>query len=378
MLVSKVKRLKRSLTAVAGFALLANAGGAAADYALNLRQGVTPISHEVYDLHMLILWICTAIAVVVFSTMFISIFSHRKSKGFQPAQFHESTTVEIVWTIIPFLILIGMAIPATKALVTMEDTSNSDLSIKVTGYQWKWGYEYLDSGVSFVSSLATPKEQVYDKQEKGLNYLLEVDKPLVVPVNKKVRMMITANDVLHAWWVPDLGMKKDAIPGFVNEMWFKVEKEGTYRGQCAELCGKDHGFMPIVVIAKNDADYQKWIAAQKGAVAADQAAAQRDWGMTELMERGKKVYASNCAACHQAGGTGVPGTFPALKGSAIATGAKDGHVNIVMKGKSGTAMAAFGGQLNDIDLAAVITYERNAWGNNTGDLVQPSEIKAAR
>ncbi|HED17968.1 MAG TPA: cytochrome c oxidase subunit II, partial [Gammaproteobacteria bacterium] len=353
-------------------------GGAAADYALNLRRGVTSISHEAYDLHMLILWICVAIGVVVFGAMFISIFSHRKSKGAQPAQFHESTTVEVIWTIVPFLILIGMAIPATKALVAMEDTSNSDLSIKVTGYQWKWGYEYLDSGVSFISSLATPKEQIFNEQDKGLNYLLEVDNPVVVPINKKVRLMITANDVIHAWWVPDLGMKKDAIPGFVNEMWFNIEKEGTYRGQCAELCGKDHGFMPIVVVAKNEADYQKWIADKKSEMGAASAGADREWAMAELMERGKKVYTSNCAACHQAGGAGIPGTFPALKGSAIATGPKDAHMKLVMHGKSGTAMAAFASQLNDIDLAAVITYERNAWGNDIGDLVQPSEIKAAR
>jgi len=375
MLLSKVKR---SLTAVAGFALLGNAGGAAADYALNLRQGVTSISREAYDLHMLILWICVAIGAVVFTAMFISIFNHRKSKGAQPAQFHESTTVEIIWTIVPFLILIGIAIPATKALVAMEDTSNSDLSIKVTGYQWKWGYDYLDNGVSFISTLTTPREQIENQQDKGLNYLLEVDNPVVVPVDKKVRLLITANDVIHSWWVPDFGMKKDAIPGFVNEMWFRVEEEGTYRGQCAELCGKDHGFMPIVVIAKNEADYQQWVTDQKSQMDAASAGADRDWAMAELMERGEKAYNTSCGACHQANGEGVPGAFPGLKGSAIATGAKDAHVAIVMNGKPGTAMAGFAAQLNDIDLAALITYERNAWGNNTGDLVQPSEIKAAR
>jgi len=375
MLLSKVKR---SLTAVAGLALLANAGGAAADYALNLRQGVTSISNEAYDLHMLILWICVAIGAVVFTAMFISIFSHRKSKGAQPAQFHESTTVEIIWTVVPFLILIGIAVPATKALVAMEDTSNSDLSIKVTGYQWKWGYDYLDNGVSFISSLSTPREQIENQQDKGLNYLLEVDNPVVVPIDKKVRLLITANDVIHSWWVPDFGMKKDAIPGFVNEMWFRVEQEGTYRGQCAELCGKDHGFMPIVVVAKNEADYQQWVTEQKSQMEAASAGADRDWTMAELMERGEKAYNTSCAACHQATGAGVPGAFPALKGGPIATGAKDAHIAMVMNGKPGTAMAGFAAQLNDIDLAAIITYERNAWGNNTGDLVQPSEIKAAR
>lgn len=375
MLVSKVKRW---LTALAGTALLANAGGAAAEWKLNLRQGVTSISQEAYDLHMLILWICVAIGVVVFGVMFISIIKHRKSKGAKPATFHESTSVEIIWTIVPFLILIGMAIPATKALIAMEDTSNSDLSIKVTGYQWKWGYDYLDEGVSFISTLTTPKEQILNQQDKGENYLLEVDNPVVVPINKKVRLLITANDVLHAWWVPDLGMKKDAIPGFVNEMWFNIEKEGTYRGQCAELCGKDHGFMPIVVVAKNEADYQQWVTDQKTAMDADAAAAGQDWSMAQLMERGEKVYNTSCAACHQANGEGIPGAFPGLKGSAVAAGPMDAHVQIVMNGKAGTAMAAFGGQLNDIDLAAVVTYERNSWGNDTGDLVQPSEVKAAR
>jgi cytochrome c oxidase subunit 2 len=373
-----VNRLKRLLTALAGSALLAYTGGAAAEYGLNLRRGVTPISQEAYDLHMLIMWICTAIGVVVFGAIFISIIKHRKSKGVKPAQFHESTTVEIIWTIIPFLILVGMAIPATKALLIMEDTSNSDISIKVTGYQWKWGYEYIDEGISFMSSLSTPREQIYDQQEKGENYLLEVDNPVVVPVNKKVRLLITANDVIHAWWAPDLGMKKDAIPGFINEMWFTIDREGTYRGQCAELCGKDHGFMPIVVIAKNEADYQAWVNEQKAAGEADAAAADRDWSMAELMERGEKVYSTSCVACHQANGEGVPGAFPALKGGPIATGPIDAHLDIVMNGKPGTAMGAFAAQLNDIDMAAVVTYERNAWGNDKGDLIQPSEVKAAR
>ena len=375
MLLSKVKQ---TLTALAGSALLVCSGGVSADYGLNLPRGVTSISKEAYDLHMLIMWICVAIGVVVFGAIFISILKHRKSKGAKPATFHESTTVEIIWTIVPFLILIGIAITSTKALVAMEDTSNPDLSIKVTAYQWKWGYDYMDEGVSFISSLSTPKEQILNEQEKGQNYLLEVDNPLVVPVNKKVRLLLTANDVIHSWWVPDLGMKKDAIPGFVNEMWFRVDEEGTYRGQCAELCGKDHGFMPIVVVAKNDADYQQWVTAQKTAMDADAAAAGRDWNMADLMERGEKVYNTSCAACHQANGEGIPGAFPGLKGSAVATGPIPAHIDIIINGKSGTAMAAFGGQLNDIDIAAVVTYERNAWDNNTGDLVQPSEVKAAR
>ncbi len=373
-----VNKTKRALTAVAGIAGLLAVTSAAADYALNLTSGVTPISHEAYDLHMLILKVCIGIGIVVFGAMFISIIKHRKSKGVKPAQFHESTAVEMVWTIVPFLILVGMAIPATKALVAMEDTSDADLSIKVTGYQWRWGYDYVDDGVSFISALSTPKEEIYNQQPKDEHYLLEVDNPLVVPVNKKVRLLITSNDVIHAWWVPKLGMKKDAIPGFVNEMWFKIEEEGTYRGQCAELCGKDHGFMPIVVVAKNEADYRQWVDEQKGAATADQEAAQRDWSKAELMARGEKVFTSTCAACHQANGEGIPGTFPALKGGAIATGPKTDHLALVMNGKTGTAMVAFAGQLSDTDLAAVITYERNSWGNNTGDLVQPSEVRAAR
>jgi cytochrome c oxidase subunit 2 len=375
MLVTKTKR---AVTAAAAIALSLAATSAAAEYALNLTPGVTPISHEAHTLHMLILKVCAGIGIVVFGAMFISILKHRKSKGVQPAQFHESTTVEIVWTIVPFLILVGMAIPATKALVVMEDTSDPDISIKVTAYQWRWGYDYIDDGVSFISSLSTPKAEIYNKEPKDAHYLREVDNPVVVPVNKKVRLLITSDDVIHAWWVPELGMKKDAIPGFVNEMWFKIEKEGTYRGQCAELCGKDHGFMPIVVVAKNEADYNKWLAEQKGAASAESQAAEREWSKSELMARGEKVYAGTCAACHQASGEGIPGTFPALKGGAVATGPKADHLSLVMHGKPGTAMAAFAGQLSDTDIAAVVTYERNSWGNDTGDMVQPSEVKAAR
>lgn len=370
--------VRRTLTAISGGVAVLYGAAVSAEYGLNLPRGVTPISQDAYDLHMLVLWVCVAIAVVVFGAMFISIIYHRKSRGAKPAQFHESTLVEIIWTIVPFLILAGMAIPATKALVAMEDTTNSDLSIKVTGYQWKWGYDYIDDGVSFISSLSTPQDQIYNRQSKGDNYLLEVDNPLVVPVNKKVRLLITANDVIHAWWVPELGMKKDAIPGYINEMWINVQEEGVYRGQCAELCGKDHGFMPIVVVAKNDADYDAWMQAQKSAAGADADAADREWAQDELMERGENVYNTACAACHQVNGAGVPGAFPGLVGSPMVTGPIEAHLDIVMNGKPGTAMAAFAGQLNDVDIAAVVTYERNAWGNDAGDLIQPSDVKAAR
>ncbi|MEE9494554.1 MAG: cytochrome c oxidase subunit II [Gammaproteobacteria bacterium] len=349
-----------------------------AEYALNLMPGVTPLSQSAYDLHVLILWICFWIGMVVFGVIFYSVLAHRKSRGAVASQFHESTTMEIIWTVIPFIILIGMAIPATKTLVAMEDVSNSDLNIKVTGYQWKWGYDYLGEEVGFLSSLSTPLAQVTGEEPKGEHYLLEVDNPLVVPINKKVRLSITASDVIHSWWVPELGGKKDAIPGYINEMWFKAEKEGTYRGQCAELCGKDHGFMPIVVVAKNEADYQQWLSAQKTANDADAAAADREWSKSDLIARGETVYNSSCAACHQANGQGIPGAFPGLVGSALTTGPKNAHIDIVMNGKAGTAMAPFAAQLKDIDIAAVITYERNAWGNDVGDMIQPSEIKAAR
>lgn len=363
---------------LAGFGLMSTAGLADAAYDLNLPRGVTPISREVFDLHMLVLWVCVAIGIVVFSAMFYSIIRHRKSKGAVAAKFHESTVVEVLWTIVPFLILIGMAIPATKTLIAMEDTRNADVSIKVTGYQWKWRYDYLDDGVGFFSTLSTPKDEIFNRAEKNPHYLLEVDHPMVVPVNKKVRLLITANDVIHSWWVPVFGMKKDAIPGFVNEMWINVDTPGTYRGQCAELCGKDHGFMPIVVVAKEQPDYDQWLADQQQASAAAAADSDREFSKDELMARGEKVFTANCAACHQANGEGVPGAFPALKGGVIATGPVPGHLDIVLHGKSGTAMAAFGSQLNDADLAAVITYERNAWGNDTGDVVQPADVKAAR
>jgi cytochrome c oxidase subunit 2 len=372
------RKPNRTLTAAAAASSLLIAADAMAEYGLNLPRGVTPISQEAYDLHTLILWVCVAIGVVVFGVMFISIVKHRKSKGAVPAQFHESTAVEIIWTIIPFLILVGMAIPATKALIAMEDTSDSDMTIKVTGYQWKWQYEYLDEGINFFSNLSTPNDQIFDQADKDEAYLLEVDNPVVVPANRKVRLLITAADVIHAWWVPELGMKKDAIPGFVNEMWFKIDEPGVYRGQCAELCGKYHGFMPIVVEAKSEADYNRWVADQKMASAAAVAESAREWDKGALLARGEEVYNTNCAACHQANGQGVPGAFPAIAGSAVAMGPLDAHLDIILNGKPNTAMAAFGPQLSDADLAAVTTYQRNAFGNDTGDVVQPSTVKAAR
>jgi len=354
---------------------------AAAEFGLNMRRGVTDISNEIYGLHMMVLYICIIIAIVVFGAMFYSMFKHRKSKGYKAATFHESTLVEILWTIIPFAVLIAMVIPATKTLVAMEDNSASDLTIKVTGYQWKWKYEYMDGdakGVSFFSSLSTPRDQIENKAEKGENYLLEADNPLVIPTNKKVRFLITANDVLHAWWVPDFAVKQDAVPGFVNEAWAIVNEPGMYRGQCAELCGKDHGFMPINVVAMDEGAYLDWAAEQKSAAEALANAADKEWTKEELIAKGEQVYAKACVSCHQANGQGLPGVFPAIAGSPVATGSMEGHMDIVMNGKAGTAMQAFSGQFDDLDIAAVISYQRNAFGNNTGDFVQPKQIKANR
>lgn len=378
--ISKLRSLLLTITTFSSFLLMSPAR---ADWALNMTQGVTPISHEVYDLHMKVLWIVTIIGILVFGAIFWSIVHHRKDKGAVAAQFHHSTALELLWTAIPIAILVVIAIPATKTLVAMEKTENADITLKVTGYQWKWKYDYMGEGVSFFSSLDSASRAIADKNsdqapEDIEHYLLDVDNPIVLPINKKIRILTTAADVIHAWWVPDLGWKRDAIPGFINDNWTIIQEPGIYRGQCAELCGKDHGFMPIVVKAVEEAEYTAWLAEMREAKAAASAGADREWTMQELVARGEEVYAANCTACHQANGQGVPGVFPGLVGSPITTGSIEGHMEIVMSGKAGTAMQAFASQLNDVDLAAVITYERNSWGNSVGDMVQPSEIKAAR
>jgi len=374
------KTLRRTLCSLWGSFILLGAGTAFAGYAdtLNLREGVTDISHKVFDLHMLIFWICVVACVAVFAVLIYSIFTHRKSKGAVPATFHESTTVEIIWTTIPFLILVAMAVPATTTLLALEDTRDADISIQITGYQWKWKYDYLDEDISFFSVLTTPREQIEGAAEKGENYLQEVDNPIVVPINKKIRFLITSNDVIHSWWVPDLGWKQDAVPGFINDAWTELTEPGTYRGKCAELCGKDHGFMPIVLIAKTEEDYATWVAEQKSAAAADADAATATLTMDELMAKGETAYNKTCAACHQANGQGIPGVFPAIAGGPLATGDVAGHIDIVVNGKAGTAMQAFGEQLSAVDLAAIITYERNAFGNDSGDMVQPADVAAAK
>jgi len=358
-----------------------------AAWTVNMAPGATEISHAVFDLHMTIFWICVVIGIIVFGAMFWSMILHRRSTGQVAAKFHESTTVEILWTIVPFLILVAMAVPATATLIKMYDASEPDIDIQVTGYQWKWHYKYLGQDVEFFSNLATPAEQIHNRQAKGEHYLLEVDKPLVLPIGAKVRFLVTSADVIHSWWVPAFAVKRDAIPGFVNEAWTRIDKPGIYRGQCAELCGKDHGFMPIVVEVKEKADYEKWLGERKAEAAQLKELTSKEWTLDELKEltskewtldelkeRGDKVYHTTCVACHQAEGQGLPPMFPALKGSKIATGPKDAHLSIVYHGKPGTAMAAFGKQLSEVDIAAVVTYERNAWGNNKGDMVTPKEV----
>ena len=361
--------------------LYSGLGMAAADpHQLNLPEPQSIIAQQIYDQHTMLLWICLVIFVGVFGVMFYSVLKHRKSLGYPAANFHHSTTVEIIWTIIPIFILVGMAYPATKTIIAMKDTSSPDITIKATGYQWKWGYDYLTGegeGISFLSNLATPKAEIENAAPKSENYLLEVDNRVVVPVGKKVRILLTANDVIHAWWVPALGVKQDAIPGFIRDTWFTADRPGVYRGQCAELCGKEHGFMPIVVEAVEPEKYAQWVSEQKTKLAAATVDVNKEFTMDELKAEGEKVYAANCVACHQANGKGIPGTFAALDGSKIATGPKAEHINIVMDGKAGTAMAAFK-HLSDVQIAAVVTYERNAWGNTAGDLVQPSEINQLR
>jgi len=365
----------------------------------NLTEGVTEFSKIAYDLHMIVLWICVIIGILVFGAMIYSMFAHRKSKGVTAAQFSHSTTAEIIWTIIPIVILIIIAFPSTKALIKMEapkqvDANGDfildkngksipivmDMTIKVTGYQWKWKYDYLDEGISILSTLkadsnaarqANPTVDLY----KVENYLLDVDHPLVIPANTNIRFLLTADDVIHSWWVPDFGWKRDAIPGYVNEAWTNVKKVGTYRGQCAELCGKDHGFMPIVVIVKSKEDYANWIKEQKGEQVIAEIKNDSEWTKEDLLATGKTVYETHCVACHQSSGKGMPPAFPALDGSEVVNGPIDEQINSIVFGKPGTAMAAFGGILSESDIAAAITYTRNAWENTAKDTVQPKDVK---
>ena len=386
--------LKHLRAPAAALLALAASASALADYAVDILPPASPMAQDAYDLHWGILWVCVVIFFIVFGAMFWSIFKHRRSAGAKAAQFHENTTIEVIWTVVPLVVLVAMAWPATRTMLEMKDASGADMTVKVTGLQWRWEYDYQQDGVRFLSNLSTPRDQIeeYTKvgAKKNEHYLLEVDRPMVVPVNKKVRLLITSQDVIHGWYVPQLGVNQYGIPGFVKDAWFTATKVGTFRGQCSQICGKEHAFMPIVVEVKSAEDYAKWVAAEKAkmpppeavqttAAAAPSAAAEdpnKKWTVDELKAQGEKVYTANCAACHQGSGKGMPPAFPALAGSKLTTGAKGAHVDIVLKGKPGTAMAAFA-QLSNSDLAAVITYERTSWGNKAGE-VMPAEVAAAR
>jgi cytochrome c oxidase subunit 2 len=368
-----------SRVALAMLAVLLPALGLAQQ--MNMSPGVTSISRETYGLHMTIIWVCVVIGVIVYGVLIYSLIKYRKSKGAVPATFHHSTKVEIVWTLIPFIILIAMAVPATKVLTQIYDTSEAKLDILITGYQWRWQYRYLtEEGeeVAFFSNLATPQEQIDNQVEKGEHYLLEVDEPLVIPVNTKVRLLMTSADVIHSWWVPAFSVKKDAIPGFVNESWVNVEKPGIYRGQCTELCGQLHGFMPVVVKVVEQAEFDAWMAEKQAQAAAIAELTSREWTLEQLVAEGQTVYTTFCVACHQPNGQGLPPAFPALTGSPTATGPIEGHIDTVLHGRPGTAMAAYSALLNPVQLAGVITFERNALGNSVGDMVTPAEILQAQ
>lgn len=395
----QLRKLKPAISAV--YALIGVLGAcltgrAWAGYDFNIPQPATPISQQIYGLHMYILIVCAVIFVVVFSMMFYSIFKFRKSKGAKPdVNFHESTLIEIIWTIIPFIILIAMAIPATKTVLDMKDTTNPDMTVKVTGYQWGWRYDYSAEDIGYYSNLATPWAQIGQPgaqatEPKGKDYLLEVDNPLVVPVGKRVRLLITSNDVIHGWYVPQLGVNQYGIPGFIKDVWFKASEVGTFKGQCSQICGKLHGYMPITVIVKSESDYAKWIedskvkfgttpatAAVTAALVAVAEDSNKKFTMAEAKQIGGKIYAANCVACHQATGKGMPPAFPPLSGSKVVQGAADGQIGVLLNGRPGTAMVSFA-RLSDSELAAVISYTRNSWENNTGKIVQPSDIKALR
>ena len=376
------KVTKASLTLLASLGItLANAtenmpGGPAVNQ-INFAAPATKIMEQIHGLHIMMLIICAVIFIGVFGVMFYAILKHRKSLGHKAASFHESTTVEIIWTVVPLLIVIGMALPANKTVVAMKDTTNSDITIKVTGYQWKWGYDYIKGegeGINFLSTLSTSREAINNLAPKSNTYLMEVDNEMVVPVGKKIRLITTANDVIHSWTIPAFGVKQDAIPGFVRDTWFRADQIGTFRGQCSELCGAEHAFMPIVVKVVSPEDYTAWVADKQKAMTAGGEDPTKVYTLEEQKARGEKVYVANCAACHQLNGKGA-GAFPALDGDKVVNGPKAAQFYILLNGKN--AMPKWGGVLSDADIAAVITYTRNAWGNHTGEVIQTQEIITA-
>ncbi|STX50031.1 cytochrome c oxidase subunit II [Legionella busanensis] len=376
-------QVSKVLTLLAGL-IISSEAMARNEWQLNMHRGVTPLSNDMYNLHNIAMIVCSIIGIIVFSVMIYSLIYHRKSRGYAPATFIHNSRLEIFWSIVPFLILVGLAIPATSILLNLEDTAEADVTIKIVGYQWKWQYQYLDQGISFFSNLATPFNQIENKDKKGQWYLLEVDKPLVLPVNKKIRFLVTSNDVIHSWWVPKLGVKRDAMPGFMYEAWARIEKPGVYRGQCTELCGLGHAYMPIVVQAVNDEDFTKWVnqqpkVADQYSSTATNTQVQKNMTNAEIMAAGKTKYEQVCVACHKADGTGMPPVYPPLKGSSVAVGKPiSRHIDIVLNGVPGTAMQAFKDQLTDEEIAAIVTYERNAWENNTGDIIQPADVLSVR
>jgi cytochrome c oxidase subunit 2 len=349
---------------------------------IDMRPGVTDLSVRIQQIHHMSLWICIIVGIIVFGAMFYSMFAHRRSRNPTPASFSDSTLVEFLWTFIPVLILVGMAIPATNALREIEDNENSDMTVLITASQWKWHYQYLDSGISYYSNIATPQEQIDNLEPKDEHYLLDVDNALVLPTNKKIRFLTTADDVIHSWWVPDFAVKQDAIPGFINEAWTRIPVTGIYRGQCAELCGIGHAYMPIVVEVKPEDEFDGWIEEQRLAneLAGEAAVAARakTWSVTELISIGEQVFVKHCATCHERDGMGQGSKYPALAGSEIATGVIGDHLSRVMNGKADTEMQAWAPQLSDLEIAAVITYERNSWTNQTGDIIQPITVYEAR
>jgi cytochrome c oxidase subunit 2 len=374
--------MRKQFRAVIAVSLLCTVTETAAAVALDLRAGVTDMSHRIQALHHMSFGVCVIVGIVVFGAMFYSIVAHRRTRHPEPAQFHENARLELIWTLIPTLILVGMAVPATTTLMQIEDNSDPDLTVLITGSQWKWHYQYVEAGVGYYSNLATPRRQIDNLEPKGEHYLREADRALVLPADRKVRFLTTSRDVIHSWWVPDFAVKQDAIPGFINEAWTRVGKPGVYRGQCAELCGKDHAFMPIVVEVRPARQFDSWLVHERQKLAlasADAVAARnRQWTMAELLPRGQQVFLDHCATCHQASGLGQRGKYPALSGSPIVTGRIEDHLNRVMNGKAGTEMQAWAPQLSDVELAAVITYERNSWSNRTGDVIQPLTVYSAR
>ncbi|WP_199485680.1 cytochrome c oxidase subunit II [Candidatus Legionella polyplacis] len=354
------------------------------NWQINMHQGVTPISKAIYNLHMIALIICTIIGLFIFAIMTYILIKHRKHNNHKASNFYKNTLLEIIWIIIPFIILIILAIPATKTLKYMKNTNdNPYITIKITGYQWKWQYEYLNKGINFFSSLSTPYNQIHNEKKKDIWYLLEVNKPLILPINKKIRFLITSNDVIHSWWIPELGIKQDAIPGYINETWTIIKHIGIYRGQCAELCGINHSYMPIVIKAINLLDFQKWINKnkslnEKNKNYKNKKNLKKFIKLTHitLMKIGKEKYEQTCSPCHQINGKGLPPIYPALKNSSITTGRPiSRHINIILYGIPGTAMQSFKDQLTSSEIAAIVTYERNAWGNNTNEDIQEQDIE---